>query len=312
MKLKTSHRAIAATLATLALSGCISTPRQQQAEIEAQRFATLRVHPDNRVGMKTEREWMWTTDASKILAIEVGHRVHNLKDVAAIVMDTDASLSLNMVNGEVKRGDVKSARWLSCTERKVCDREVPVSSGRNWQANLGDHLKHIPGSVLRDPASFKWGRTDMPDDPRKAIRMDSAAAPQLHRAGERVTVLSQAELDTLNARVASIISAWDAKAPERAAAQRERELEAAAVAQRRKAAILNARVGTSWHCERVAGGELPRSAGLACPNAENGASYSINDFIEAGWNVENIATNTVHDGLGRPFTRYAVSVRKAR
>lgn len=311
MKLKQSLCIIAAAVAAISLSGCISTPKQREAEYQANRLTTLRVHADNRVGMKTDHEWMWTTGASSILAIEVGRQVYNIKDVAAVFMDTDSSITLKMVNGDVARGEVKSSRWLSCSVSKVCNSEVPVGTGRHYQDKLGENLKYIPASVLRDPSSFKYGRTDEPDNPRNAIRTDSVAAPQLLSAGARVTVLSQAELDTLTARVATIVDEWDAKAPQRAAAAKQREVEQVAATQRRLAVIKNARIGTSWHCERNTLGELHRGAGLTCPNVV--AQYSIDEFVVAGWNVENISSMPGGlDGIGRTTVRYSVSVRKAQ
>lgn len=294
----------------LTLSACTSSPKLTQQERQAQRVSTLNVYADNRVGMKTARDWLWTASPDRILAIEVDNRVYNVKDVESVTREQKELIVVRLNNAEPLKAPPNRVRWLACDTSKACTHSADAMT-RDWRDDLGHLLKKIEVAKLKNPDTIKLGRSDITDNPRTAIIDDYRARPDFDQVGDRVIVLQDAEVASLNERLATVLKDWDDKAPERKAREARALEEIREAARQRFEQLRSARIGTPAYCERTVQGDLPKDMTLNCPN-HGGAHFSINDFEKAGWNIVAINTTPTVDALGHPFTVHRVSFQKVR
>ncbi|MBA5690244.1 hypothetical protein [Rugamonas apoptosis] len=298
--------AFALTSLALALSACTSAPKLTLQEQEAQRVSTLKVYADNRVGMKTVRDWLWTWEPNTILAIEVNSRAYNVKDVESINREQKELIVVSLANGEQLKTHPGRFHWLSCDTSKVCSSSGDILTS-NYKVSFHGSPRAIEKVKLQNPDTIKLGNSNITDNPRTAIV--DGSIPVFYNVGDRVDVLKDAELTKLNERITTVLKDWDAKAPERAARQEREFAEFKAAAQRQLDHLRNASTGTQAYCERALQENLPSGVSLDCPNY---GRFSIDDFKNAGWNVAAINTTPIVDGIGRPFTMYRVSFQKVR
>lgn len=302
--------ALALISLAFALTACTS-PQQSAKNREDSLAATLNVYPDNRVGMKTESNWVWMARSDRVLAFEARGRRYNLKDVESVSRGQYDVTIIRLASGEEITAPRDQLRWLNCSTSKICEYSAPFDTNIKRES-LNGVLGSIAIGELADPSTIKLGTSNAVDNPRSAIRYDSAAIPGLRRAGERFVVLKPAELAGLDMRVATVLREWDAKEPERKASEARGLEELRAAIKRRYDRLLEPKVGTLVECMRVIDGDLPTHVSLDCPSYGEQRIFCIDDFVKAGWSVASTTESQTSDALGRPFTRYRVRFQKIR
>ncbi|CAB3749696.1 hypothetical protein BPA30113_00453 [Burkholderia paludis] len=289
---------------------------------------TLNVYSDNTVAYTTSKSdlspkyWAWTRSGDEILALQIGERVYNTKDVSSVNFSRKVGSKVGNVSVQMRSGETFNVRlraypkaselaWLHCDTDKTCTNRVPFNI-HNYNA-MGNLLSGITDDDLQ--AILPWNSnplqpsaylvpTDEFWDPGRVIGAPVTNTVKFFDDAqqEKVSLLKKVDSQIQEAQHRGEVHRQDMV---------ERQKEAVSAAQAVVATWAKEPIGEEDYCRTAFFDSSPKRSDDVVSDCQRHGRTSTGVFRKAGWVITSETPQTVNQ-LGVLHTMFDFRIRKVQ